>query len=145
MFSGTSRGVSSPCIIFGVVAAQRPCLSRANVQNTIYRTGTKSSRTLKFRIYFCYPALRRTCKYYGVRTTYLMHVTQSLRRFTVKFWSGAELVTQATCRPFGPAIIGCKVLKMYLKCNAYNKIEMEAKGEQCKICMQNMYATVHIV
>jgi len=32
-----------------------------------------------------------------------------------------------------PAIIGCEVLNMYLKCNVYNKIEMETKGEQCKI------------
>ncbi len=32
---GTSRVVSSPGIVFGVVTAQKPCLSSANVQHTI--------------------------------------------------------------------------------------------------------------
>jgi len=32
-----------------------------------YRTGSKSSRTLKFLIHFWYPALHRTCMHYCVR------------------------------------------------------------------------------
>ena len=59
---------------------------------TVYRTCSKSSRTLKFPICFCYPALRRTCMHYGVCTTYLVHVTQCLQCFTVKFWSCLELI-----------------------------------------------------
>jgi len=60
-----------------------------------YRTGTKSSRTLKFRIYFCYPALRRTCKNYGVCTTYLMHNTDFTAYYgQILVWFGINYIPQ---------------------------------------------------
>jgi len=51
-----------------------PARTTQSLPRCLCRAGTNILSTLKFKIYFCYPALRCDILYCGVSSTYLLHV-----------------------------------------------------------------------